>query len=154
MSEPNPSSTEQLPPPPDSEAVLLEQPIVQPQEGADYLQLVRFLVCPFLDSPELLKVDCEVSPRTMRVLVRIAFEGDDQGRVFGRGGRNLQAVRTVLQAVACAFGHSAHLEVFGNPTGNQAGNQAGGAESEAEHSPRPAAPRRPPQLRVTPQVNP
>ncbi|XPM56973.2 MAG: KH domain-containing protein [Leptolyngbya sp. IPPAS B-1204] len=87
----------------------------QPSTTApDYEGLVRFLVQPFLDSPDSLRIDCEISPRTMRVLVRLAIEGEDKGRVFGRGGRNIQAVRTVLQAVAQAAGHSAHLEVFGS----------------------------------------
>jgi uncharacterized protein len=80
----------------------------------DYAGLVRFLVMPFLESPDSLRVDCEISPRTSRVLVRVAFEGEDKGRVFGRGGRNIQAIRTVLQAVAQSAGKTAHLEVFGS----------------------------------------
>ena len=135
MSELNLSSTEQSP------SLFPQSPVV-PELTADYVQLVRFLVCPFLDSPELLKVDCEISPRTMRVLIRLAFEGDDKGRVFGRGGRNVQAVRTVIQAVAKASGHSAHLEVFGSQTAGSAGGQ------EDERSSRPAVPRRPPQPRT------
>lgn len=82
----------------------------------DYVGLVRFLVTPFLESPDSLKVDCEVS-RTSRVLIRMAVEGEDKGRVFGRGGRNIQAIRTVLQAVAQAAGHAAHLEIFGSQQG-------------------------------------
>ncbi len=97
MSDLNPSLSSQSPP-------------VAPQ----YDRLVRFLVQPFLESPELLRVDCEISARTMRVLIRVAFEGEDKGRVFGRGGRNIQAVRTVVQAVAQTAGHTAHLEVFGS----------------------------------------
>ncbi|MFM7424366.1 MAG: KH domain-containing protein [Elainella sp.] len=114
------------------------QPASAPTSAPDYADLVRFLVQPFLDSPDLLRVDCEVSPRTMRVLVRLAFEGDDKGRVFGRGGRNIQAVRTVLQAVAQTVGQSAHLEVFGS--------QSSGSQSSCprEGSERPrSAPRRP-----------
>jgi uncharacterized protein len=88
------------------------------RNGAEpnYVGLVRFLIEPFLDSSEQLRVDCETSARG-RVLIRLAFEGDDKGRVFGRGGRNIQAVRTVLQAVAQASGKSAHLEVFGSQSG-------------------------------------
>lgn len=117
------------------------QPASAPIAAPDYAGLVRFLVQPFLDSPDLLRVDCEVSPRTMRVLVRLAFEGDDKGRVFGRGGRNIQAVRTVLQAVAQAVGQSAHLEVFGS----QSGNSRDGSDHRSERSerPRPSGSRRP-----------
>ncbi len=75
--------------------------------------MVTYLVKPFLESPDSLKVDCEISPRTSRVLVRVAFEGEDKGRVFGRGGRNIQAIRTVLQTIAKISGQTAHLEVFG-----------------------------------------
>ncbi|WP_225913973.1 KH domain-containing protein [Leptolyngbya ohadii] len=88
------------------------------QTSPDYTKLVRFLVQPFLDSPESLRMDCEVSPRTSRVLIRLAIEGEDKGRVFGRGGRNIQAIRTVVQALAQAAGHAVHLEVFGG-TGGQ-----------------------------------
>jgi uncharacterized protein len=91
-----------------------ETPIPQPITiSPDYCGLVTYLVKPFLESPDSLKVDCEVSPRSSRVLVRVAFEGEDKGRVFGRGGRNIQAIRTVLQAIAQVAGQTAHLEVFG-----------------------------------------
>jgi predicted RNA-binding protein YlqC (UPF0109 family) len=85
----------------------------QTAHNPDYAKLVRFLVQPFLESPDALRLDCEISPRTSRVLIRLAFEGEDKGRVFGRGGRNIQAIRTVIQAVAQLAGHTAHLEVFG-----------------------------------------
>jgi uncharacterized protein len=79
----------------------------------DYEALVRFLILPFLEDPSALKVDSEFSEVRARILVRVAFEGEDKGRVFGRGGRNIQAIRTVLEGVAQTVGHSAYLEVFG-----------------------------------------
>jgi len=65
----------------------------------------------------------------------MAFEGEDKGRVFGRGGRNIQAVRLVLQAVAQAFGDSAHLEVFGSQTASR-------SEGLEDHPPSKAPTRR------------
>ncbi len=85
----------------------------------DYSKLVTFLCSPFLDSPDSLRLDCEHSPRTKRIKIRLAIEGEDKGRVFGRGGRNLQAIRTVLQAVAEMNGQVASLEVFGNSSGDE-----------------------------------
>jgi uncharacterized protein len=104
------------------------------RNGAEpnYVGLVRFLIEPFLDSSEQLRVDCETSARG-RVLIRLAFEGDDKGRVFGRGGRNIQAVRTVLQAVAQASGKSAHLEVFGSQSG-QAHDSGRNPDRNRDHS--------------------
>lgn len=140
MSESNSSSTElplqaSLQPSASVEAAVVHV-------GANYVHLVRFLISPFLDAPELLKVDCETSPRTMRVLIRLAVEGDDKGRMLGRGGRNVQAVRAVVQAVAQAAGHLVHLEVFGIQAESQRGEQE---DDRPAHLP---VPRRPPQPRV------
>jgi uncharacterized protein len=93
-------------------------PAVDPEvsdfaDRPDYEALVRFLLLPFLEDPTALKVDAEFSAARSRVLIRVAFEGEDKGRVFGRGGRNIQAIRTVLEGVAQTAGHSAYLEVFG-----------------------------------------
>jgi uncharacterized protein len=84
----------------------------------DYAGLVRFLVQPFLENPDSLRIDCEISTARNKVLVRLAFESSDKGRVFGRGGRNIQAIRTVLAASAQLKGYTAHLEVFG-ASGNE-----------------------------------
>lgn len=83
-----------------------------PKSSPDYVGLIRFLIEPFLDSPAALKVDCEMSNAKERVWIRLAFEGTDKGRVFGRGGRNIQAIRTAIQSVAQAAGQSAHLDIY------------------------------------------
>lgn len=83
-----------------------------PVANPDYAKLARYLVTPFLEFPDLLKVDCEVIPAKARVWVRLAFAGSDKGRVLGRGGRTIQAIRTVLVAAAQAAGHSVSLEIY------------------------------------------
>jgi hypothetical protein len=105
------------------------------QNQPDYTKLVKFLCSPFLDSPDSLRLDCEQSPRTKRILIRLAIEGEDKGRVFGRGGRNLQAIRTVLRAVAELNGHIASLEVFGTSSGDDRPSQ-GSEESRNGGEPR------------------
>lgn len=79
----------------------------------DYHQLVQFLVEPLLESPESLSIDCEALNDQKRVYIRVAFEGEDKGRIFGRGGRNLQAIRTVIDTAALGAAQSAYLEVYG-----------------------------------------
>ncbi|MFQ3618571.1 MAG: KH domain-containing protein [Cyanobacteriota bacterium] len=103
----------------------------------DYVAVVKFLLEPFLESPASLKVDCEVLPRNSRVLVRVAFDGEDRGRVYGRGGRNIQAIRTVLQGIARTSGYSLHLDVFG---GQPAGRDESGRESSSDRRPGSAKP--------------
>jgi predicted RNA-binding protein YlqC (UPF0109 family) len=110
----------------------------------DYAGLVRFLVEPFLDSPESLRVDCEVSPSRPRVWIRVAFADSDRGRVFGRGGRNIQAVRVVLESVAKLVGQTASLDIHGEHQGN---------DRDVDSKPRQSksAPRRVSNTRPTPK---
>lgn len=101
---------------------------------ADFQKLITFLVVPFLESPDSLRVDCEVRANRKKVLVRMAFEGEDKGRVFGRGGRNVQAIRTILQGIGKLSGYDVYLEVFGSP--------AGGRDQEASSRHRSSRPER------------
>jgi hypothetical protein len=83
-------------------------------QSPNYVELARFLLQPFLDAPDALKVDAEFSHARSRVLIRVAFdETEDRGRVFGRGGRNIKAITTTIEGIAKASGQSARLEVFG-----------------------------------------
>jgi predicted RNA-binding protein YlqC (UPF0109 family) len=103
----------------------------------DYVGLVRFLVEPFLESPQRLSVDCERSNAKERVWIRLAFEGADKGRVFGRGGRNIQAIRTVIQAAAQAAGQSVHLDIYESPSeASRRESASGGRSGERRGSPR------------------
>jgi predicted RNA-binding protein YlqC (UPF0109 family) len=96
---------------------------------ADYEALVRFLVEPFLEAPGSLKLDCERLSAGKRLWIRVAFEGEDKGRIFGRGGRNIQAIRNVVRATAQLEGCSVHLDVYGEP--------ADGGSSPDRSGPRP-----------------
>jgi uncharacterized protein len=83
-----------------------------PNPSPDYSVLVKFLLGPFLESPESLSIDCEQANENRRVWIRLAFEGEDKGRVFGRGGRNLQAIRTVLATASAAAGQVVYLDIY------------------------------------------
>ncbi len=85
-----------------------------PNTSPDYVGLVRFLLEPFLESPETLSVDWETSLNQKRVWIRIAFNSTDKGKVFGRGGRNIQAIRQVISAAAASVGQSVYLDIYGN----------------------------------------
>ncbi len=113
-----------------------------PSDVPDFSELVSFLVRPFLERPESIRVDCELSPSRRKVWVRLAFDADDKGRVFGRGGRNIQAIRTVLSAAAQAAGYAAYLDVYGSPASSRDDELQGDSHSASE---RRAPARRPSQ---------
>ncbi len=128
----------------------LPEPINKPptQRGTsspDYTGLVRFLVGPFLESPKSLSVDCEFYPSKPRVWIRLAFEGEDKGRVFGRGGRNIQAIRTVLEACASAAGQSVYLDIYGGQGNHRDGdsNYQDAPRRSPREQPRRSGPPRP-----------
>ncbi len=85
----------------------------------NYVGLVKFLMQPFLETPESLSVDCEISSTLKRAWIRIAFESSDKGKVFGRGGRNIQAIRTVIAAAAELTGQSVYLDIYGSTPGRE-----------------------------------
>ncbi len=78
----------------------------------DHIALVKFLMEPLLDRPEALKVHCETNPKGDRLWIRVAFDPAEKGRVFGRNGRTIQAMRTILNTAALNSGHSIQFEVF------------------------------------------
>lgn len=80
----------------------------------DYTKLVKFLLQPFLENPDSLSVDCEVSQSSRKVWVRLAFENEDKGKIYGRGGRNIQAIRTVIAAAAAIAEQSVYLDIYGS----------------------------------------
>lgn len=90
---------------------------------------------PFLEFPESLSVDCEISQTLRRVWIRIAFESTDKGKVFGRGGRNIQAIRTVIAAAAQLSQQSVYLDIYGNTNAERDGMSAD--EDQPERSPHP-----------------
>lgn len=90
----------------------------QPPASPDYAGLVRFLIEPFLESPASLRVDCEIHPRQARTWIRLAFDDPDKGRVYGRGSRNIHAIRLVLDAVARVAGQSVYLEIYDREAGD------------------------------------
>ncbi|MFW6357685.1 MAG: KH domain-containing protein [Chroococcales cyanobacterium] len=94
--------------PPEPKTSSTEQKNVSP----DYSGLIDFLVKPFLEFPDSLSVHCEPVNQNQRVWIRVAFEGTDKGRVFGRGGRNIQAIRTVLETAAKGSGQSVYLDIY------------------------------------------
>ncbi len=81
----------------------------------DYNALISFLLKPLLAHPDALRVDFESNSKSDRVWIRVAFDPEDRERIFGKGGRIIQSVRTVVMTAAEEAGHSARFEVF-DPT--------------------------------------
>ncbi|TMF53856.1 MAG: KH domain-containing protein [Chloroflexi bacterium] len=64
----------------------------------DYTDLVGYIIKSIVAKPDEVKVTMVEGERTNRVEVSLANE--DVGKVIGRGGRNIDAIRAVVRAAA------------------------------------------------------
>ena len=110
---------------------------MSPISPPNYVELVRFLVTPFLEFPDALTVDFESYAGQHRVLMRMAFADSDKGRVFGRGGRTLQAVRAIVDAAAQLAGQTASLEVFGERESRESAEAVPALRTSPSSAPKP-----------------
>lgn len=78
----------------------------------NYEGLVRFLIEPFLNDPQSLSINSEVNQNGNKIWLRVAFDQSDRGKVFGRGGRNIQAIRTTIQTAASAHSETVFLDIY------------------------------------------
>jgi uncharacterized protein len=107
----------------------------------EYAQLVRFLIQPFLTSTAEIGVDCEYTLDRQRVWIRVAVPTSDRDTAFGRGGRNIQAIRTVIQAAANTVGQSIHLDVYGSNFTRDRDTDRSSTHGEDRNSRRPSGER-------------
>jgi len=64
----------------------------------DYTDLVSYIIRAIVAKPEDVKVAMVEGERTNRV--EVTLSSDDVGKVIGRGGRNIDAIRAVVRAAA------------------------------------------------------
>ena len=76
----------------------------------DRLQnLLVLLVRPIVDEPD--SVEVEASESDTRVDLELRVAPDDIGKVIGRGGRTIRAIRTVVKAASVKAGKRVNVEV-------------------------------------------
>ncbi len=72
-------------------------------------ELVEFLARSLVDSPDQVEVSESETPEGLHVALRVA--PDDMGKIIGRGGRVIRALRAVIKAAAVRNGQRVELEV-------------------------------------------
>lgn len=73
--------------------------------------LVRFLATSLVDDPDSVDVVKKTSGDS--VTYEISLNPDDVGKVIGRQGRVIKAIRTVVRAAASVNGEHVDVEVLG-----------------------------------------
>ncbi len=115
----------------------------QTATSKDYEKLARFLIEPFLSNPQTLCVHSEVNKSNGKIWLRIAFDKSDRGKVFGRGGRTIQAIRTTIQTSALAHGESVFLDIYSDEPPKSDDFGGGGRSRSQEKTQRRKSPAKP-----------
>jgi predicted RNA-binding protein YlqC (UPF0109 family) len=74
-------------------------------------ELLAFLARELVDDPEAVRVDSE--ERDGAILLRLHVAPEDVGKVIGRGGRIVRALRTIMRATAVRDGRRVLVEIAG-----------------------------------------
>jgi uncharacterized protein len=72
-------------------------------------ELLAYLARELVDDPEAVRVDVE--EREGALVLRLHVAQDDLGKVIGRGGRIVRALRTIMRATAVREGRRVLVEI-------------------------------------------
>jgi len=73
-------------------------------------RLCQFFVHSLVEEPDAVKIDCIETERVDIFFLHIGEE--DRGRVLGKGGRTIAALRTFLETVAEGMGREVVVEMI------------------------------------------
>lgn len=73
-------------------------------------ELLQYLVSEVVEQPERLKIDHISTPKVE--LFYLSVSRKDLGRLLGREGRTVEAIRAVMQAVAARQGKETVIDVL------------------------------------------
>ncbi|MEA2681726.1 MAG: uncharacterized protein QOK05_54 [Chloroflexota bacterium] len=77
----------------------------------DYAGLVEFIVKNIVEKPDAVEVDGN-SRRHRSQTVEVRLDPGDVGRVIGKGGKNIEAIRAVVKAAAIKDHQRVNVEVI------------------------------------------
>ena len=79
----------------------------------DVRELCEYLVLGLVDEPDQVNVTVEMTDDA--IVLRIYVAPDDRGKVIGKGGRVVRAIRSVVRAGAVKSGRRVLVEVDETP---------------------------------------
>jgi predicted RNA-binding protein YlqC (UPF0109 family) len=80
-------------------------------DGNRFVELTRFIIERVVSSPAEVRV--RAIPRGRSTIVEIEVAEADKGKLIGKGGRNIDAVRAVVRAAGLRGGQRVQVELAG-----------------------------------------
>lgn len=81
------------------------------RSGADTEGLVRYLIESLVDDPESVSIAMTENGDSIRF--EVTLHADDVGKVIGRGGRIIKAIRTLARAAGSTEGRMVDVDILG-----------------------------------------
>jgi predicted RNA-binding protein YlqC (UPF0109 family) len=86
----------------------------EPREGGDGIgraaAVLKYIVEQIVDEPDQISIGATTDDRGPVLLLRVAE--DDRGKVIGRQGRIVQAIRTIVKAASVGSGEKVSVEIL------------------------------------------
>lgn len=79
--------------------------------GADTQALVEYLITSLVDDADAVSIEVEDGEDALTF--RVTLDPDDVGKVIGRGGRIIKAIRTLARAAGSTESRQVEVEVVG-----------------------------------------
>lgn len=79
--------------------------------GAETERLVKFLVESLVDNPEAVTIS--VAEEEACIRFSVGLDPEDVGKVIGRGGRIIKAIRTLARAAGSTEGRQVEVDIVG-----------------------------------------
>ena len=76
---------------------------------ANYKELVEFIVKYLVTQPEVVSVESNDSEGGVKVMIKVAHE--DVGRIIGKRGATINAIRLLAKAAAVKAGESVDVDI-------------------------------------------
>lgn len=92
-------------------------------------QFLEYVIKALVDHPEEVKIERTVDE--MGVLLRLAVNKDDMGKVIGRSGATAKAIRTILRVVGMKNDARVNLKIE-EPEGGTGGHAAASASADED----------------------
>ncbi len=90
----------------------LESGATSPEMASDKVaDLVEYIVCGLVSDDEAVSLDVTDGPEG--ALIEVSCAEEDAGRIIGRRGRTIKAIRTLARALGSRVGTSVEVEVLG-----------------------------------------
>lgn len=75
----------------------------------DLATFVKYVVCSLVDEPEKVEIDSKFTDKSMTI--RVICEKHDIGKIIGKNGKTIDAIRSLVNGAAGRLGKRANVEV-------------------------------------------